>query len=51
MLMFCVVLILFVYPFAGAGAHGQVVDTPGQGSGSILQGLGCWPTAGFFFGT
>ena len=49
MLMFCVVLILFVYPFAGVGAHGQVVDTAGQGSGSIWQRLGCWSTVGLFW--
>ena len=47
--MFCAVFILFGYPFIGAGACGWVVDTAGHGSGSILQGLGCWPTAGLFY--
>ena len=44
--MFCVVLILFVYPFAGAGLW--IVNTAGHGGGSIWHGLGCWPTAGLF---
>ena len=37
----CVVLIYFIYPFAGVGAHGCVVDTAAHGGGSIGQGLGC----------
>ena len=45
----CVVLFYFVYLFVGVGAHGWVVDTAGQGGGSILQGLGCWPTVGLFY--
>ena len=44
--MFCVVLILFVYPFAGAGLW--MVNTAGHGGGSIWHGLACWPTAGLF---
>ena len=32
----------------GAGACGWVVDTAGHGSGSILQGLRCWPTTELF---
>ena len=34
---------------AWAGAHGWVMDTAGHGSGSILQGLGCWPTVQLFW--
>ena len=41
MLMFCVVSILFVHPFVGAGSHGWVGDTAGHGGGSIRQGLSC----------
>lgn len=37
-----------VYPFVGAESRGWVVDTNDHGSGSILQGLGCWPTVGLF---
>ena len=37
----CVVLIYFIYPLAGVGAHGCVVDTTAHGGGSIRQGLGC----------
>ena len=40
-LMFCVVSILFVYSFVGAGSHGWVGDTAGHGGGSIRQGLSC----------
>ena len=42
-------LIFFVYPFVGAGTCGWVVDTAGHDVGSILQGLGCWPTVGVFW--
>ena len=45
----CVVLFYVVYPFVGAGACGWVVDTLGHEGGSMLQGLGCWPTAGLFW--
>ena len=44
--MFCVVLILFVYPFIGAGARGWVVDTAGHGVGlsaNCRAVLGTWP--------
>ena len=44
--MFCAVLILFVYPFAGAGLW--IVNTAGHEGGSTWHGLGCWPTAGLF---
>ena len=44
----CVVLFYFVYPFIGAGACGQVVDTAGYEGGSILQGLAYWPIVGLF---
>ena len=37
-----------VYPFVGAESRSWVVDTNDHGSGSILQGLGCWPTVGLF---
>jgi len=47
--MFCDVLILFFYPFAGAAARRWVVDTAGHRGGSIQQGLGCWQTAGLFW--
>ena len=45
----CVILFYTVYPFVGAEARGWVVDTAGHGSGSILQGLGSWPTVGLFW--
>ena len=47
----CVVLFYFVYLFIeeGGGACGWVVDTPGHRGGSILHGLGCWPTVGLFW--
>ena len=45
----CVVLFYFVYLFVGVGARGWFVDTAGLGGGSILQGLGCWPTGGLFW--
>ena len=44
-----VVLFYFVYPFIGAGAHAWVMDTAGQEGGSILLGLGYWPTVGLFW--
>ena len=47
--MFCDVLILFFYLFAGAAARGWVVDTAGHGGGSMQQWLGCWQTAGLFW--
>ena len=37
--MFCVALILFVYPFAGAGPHGWVVDIAGHG-GVVITARG-----------
>ena len=37
--MFCVALILLVYPFAGAGPHGWVVDTAGHG-GVVVSARG-----------
>ena len=37
--MFCVALILLVYPFAGAGPHGWVVDIAGHG-GVVLSARG-----------
>jgi len=45
--MFCVVFILFV--ISSLGARGWVVDTFGNGGGSIPQGLSFWPTAGLFW--
>ena len=45
----CVVIFYFVYPFVGVGAPARVVDTAGHEGGSILQGLGCWPTIGPFW--
>ena len=47
--LLCVVLFYFVYIVMGAGARSCVVDTAGHGSGSILQGLGCWLTVGLFW--
>ena len=44
----CVVF-YFVYHFVEVGARGWVVDTAGHSDGSILQGLGCWPTVGLFW--
>ena len=45
----CVVLFYFAHVVIGAGARGCVVDTAGRRGGSILQGLGCWPTVGLFW--
>ena len=45
----CVVLIYFVHPFVGVGAHGWVVDIAGHGGSSIWQRLGCWPAIGLFW--
>ena len=42
-------ILIFVYPFVGAGARSWVVDTAGHRGDSIPQGLGCWPTVGLFW--
>ena len=44
-----VVLFCFVYLFIGAGVRAWVMDTAGHEGGSILLGLGCWPTVGLFW--
>ena len=45
----CCLILFCLFPHWGR-VHGWVVDTAGQGGGSILQGLGCWPTVGLFNG-
>ena len=45
----CVLLFYLVYPFIGVRAHAWVMDTAGHEGGSILLGLGCWPTVGLFW--
>ena len=47
--MFVLSYFILFNPFIGAGTRCWVVDTAGREGGSILQGLGCWPTVELFW--